>query len=1122
MMKKLLSIILTVCMLFSLVVVPVAVNAEEGDATYTVTFDYLEAETTSAEYADGAEIDYPDLDANMNYDHVWSLDQNKYVPAPAKAEADITVYELKNAVISFENFYNESDSYDAQHDTNTLVSSQMAYTGTHSLKCTDNFVRTCEAAGTTTKPADWDTNYYKNYYYLDENGEAYKIPQSDTVPEFEPDKVYVSRNNATYMGLTSIRDLVVAKNDENVFTFKYKITFKYYATERNVEASTVRLRLTCYPNFNNSSSSSKGLVQFIDGQFAISEGATNGWQTATMYCEYTGTPTFFNGSSERKLALDFQFRPTTATATGKTECEVYIDDIQITENYENVPAVIYHEGDTEVTVTEGFTVGEEFNIDRLASNVPAGKYFVGWTDVNGNFVTKATVPDVDKTVKYAGVDLYAVYADYLTDGSVIKYDYDMDGEPAINGVGYLKNGIYNNKLVQGGQGSSTDYNDPRKYTKDGLELGRDRAGDARGWDISLDGASSGFVAPGEIVDGETLLAGRNEVAVGEKAEITNTRVAQHIIIRDKDGNVAVPKPNTKYVAVITLKRIGEASVSLELTADRKEAYYTNLAGAGTATSGKVAYTYATIDVPAEVSDEYTVATVEFTTGEYTDATNVLGVRVQSALMGERVSADVAGAESIVVDGSTYYPFKVVGDGRVVIKEIALTEVEEGNVTVTYMPYEKGVGYSAVIVDGVPGAANTNVPDTKAATQNWYDDAVNEIMDTSKFPSEDTTYYTISQLIKGAQTSTQKHIGDSIFEERVEKDGEYINALKYDPYTYDEYAAKFNKDIYSGSTIRTEEADKVERMDMAYTQYNASAFNIGTVEDAHTYKLTFSYMAKTMDKDLGFGLYTDQATNFATSSNYHNTVTTNSKSGVVNTISKVDADGTTWYDVTYYFTADPRSKNASQTETGLDYNLSENRKNNCHLYMFFSHSVTKSDLAGEDFDIYFTDIKLTDLGASLATAGASVLTEEAAAQAGQQAIRYYFDYETTDGSDIVIDGQTFTVVERGFLYRNGLLAYNAIEATGYNAGNKNILKRAKNDEFNTCWAYNEETDMMRFSTYVVGFKDTDLEKKLEVKGYIIFEDANGKQHTIHSATINRTVKGVKENNGATDSDIALGA
>ncbi|MEE0840722.1 MAG: family 16 glycosylhydrolase, partial [Acutalibacteraceae bacterium] len=105
----------------------------------------------------------------------------------------------------------------------------------------------------------------------------------------------------------------------------------------------------------------------------------------------------------------------------------------------------------------------------------------------------------------------------------------------------------------------------------------------------------------------------------------------------------------------------------------------------------------------------------------------------------------------------------------------------------------------------------------------------------------------------------------------------------------------------------------------------------------------------------------------------------------------------------------------------------------------------------------------------------------------------------------------TIRERGFIYKNGAIekyAPNSFYTGGMTTGSDGVIIERKTSDFNKCWKYNENTNIMTFSTYINGFTEEKFDYDLIVRGYITFTDDNGISHTIYSDTINRSVNYVK--------------
>ncbi len=274
----------------------------------------------------------------------------------------------------------------------------------------------------------------------------------------------------------------------------------------------------------------------------------------------------------------------------------------------------------------------------------------------------------------------------------------------------------------------------------------------------------------------------------------------------------------------------------------------------------------------------------------------------------------------------------------------------------------------------------------------------------------------------------------------------------------------------------------------------------SVVDGHTYKLTYKYNANS--DHTGFSI------NLSTGDPNQRLIPYESCGATV-----VEAGNATngYTKVTHYFTAQTYKSITDESEAGIDYKYQDLT---CALYATLGN--------GSDSNVDFIDFELVDLGVAVTAQGASILTDAAAESVHQQAMRYYFNYKTNDGSQIIIGDETFKVVKRGFLYANGNADKNvdgvisSDEATFHNLTTSSV-DEFKVTDFDKCWAYNSDTKMMTYSTYVTGFQKQNDARKLEVRGYIVIE-VDGQQFTLFADTsINRTVDGTKGKTDGVDPD-----
>lgn len=188
---------------------------------------------------------------------------------------------------------------------------------------------------------------------------------------------------------------------------------------------------------------------------------------------------------------------------------------------------------------------------------------------------------------------------------------------------------------------------------------------------------------------------------------------------------------------------------------------------------------------------------------------------------------------------------------------------------------------------------------------------------------------------------------------------------------------------------------------------------------------------------------------------------------------------------------------------------------------------KNSAVGSDLYMYVIDGDVSELNVSEASAvlltdvtgekpliahgGASILKN--VAENAYQALRYYFNYDTINGNDIVIDGEVYTVKSRGFLLTNG--GVNADAQITRSAANGTTIKDINVTKLDNCWesvANNDalNSDKLTYSIYATGFKPVNgtynNTNKLYVKGYVVVE-INDVEYTLYSEEFNTTVSEV---------------
>ncbi len=1050
----------------------VLIDYIEVEEIPTAKVNFLKADgsayTTSSTLEVGEDITYPKLTASINYDYVWSRNQETYVPAPKRLEKDedITVYAIQSPVISYENYPVSTNAAAALHggaradddEMNAVVSDKDAYTGSKSVR-----LRNYGMHWVVTED---------NYTTATNNG-AYKYDAAtdsfvplEEVPEFVPASVETIANGTAFAfkrpssnetGMNVIREFDATGGTS--LTFSYKITFKYKATENNSTSSTLSARL--FP---------KGSIWWgnnpkIVGSFTFPVGQTKGWQTGEMYVavsNFTGVNDTYTIAKYAHV-LDLKFN---GNATLNTN-EIYIDDITIEENYVNTPKLYVHIGDQVDTITEDLTAGDTFTPPTLEA--PAGKYVIGWTDAVGNDLTEFKMPAANLLGEY---HIYAKFGTY-PDGVTI----DTTGatQPTLKGYSAFTSAILNDS------GWSK-----RTYTDEGIKFEKSLNG-ADKWDPSK---TDGLAQTATLND---YVALPTDLDVG-KQTYGGWGASTQYILRDKDGNAIMAKPNTKYAMVVTYEKVADGEQTLRVRVGKKADYITT----GETTGGENYFRFTSQDYTfnEEVTGENNTHTYYVTTGEFSEgdvpviALNYIGGK----FLVERV-AEVNGVPSytLTTNNKTYFPYRIVSASCVIVKSVQLIEIDEGNVAVTYNTYEKGVGFSATVKDNAP-KASLDV-DTKNFDTKWYDSEtepnVNHVVTT--YPNTNATYYSAGYMQAHLSGGSSDYFGDG------KQNGSDNKTIVFENKAVDvEGATKYALNVSTDEAVASNDAE--------------CFILVPHMIDGHTYKISYKYKANTNNSKFGL--------NFMTAG-YNNIWPT-----MVTRYTTAVAAGTsddTWTEQTAYFTVDLIGDVADERETGIDYKVTNDTRDT--LYASFYQDINEESAN----DIYFVDFEVVDLGEAIQAKGASVLTDDAASRAKQQAMRFYFDYKTVDGSTIELsNGDILKVVKRGFIYRNGSADRNNDDYIDEDASveyftlSNALVSEEKTDNFDVCWAYNE--GMMTFSTYVKGFDEFDDNKKLEVKAYIIATDTKGNTFTLYAnKSINRTVDGVKGNDYdmPSDDDIDIG-
>ncbi len=118
--------------------------------------------------------------------------------------------------------------------------------------------------------------------------------------------------------------------------------------------------------------------------------------------------------------------------------------------------------------------------------------------------------------------------------------------------------------------------------------------------------------------------------------------------------------------------------------------------------------------------------------------------------------------------------------------------------------------------------------------------------------------------------------------------------------------------------------------------------------------------------------------------------------------------------------------------------------------------------------------------AVASGGVSILTDTAAEAAGHQAMRIYYGYNVTDSGKIAVNGNEYSLLERGMIISSGAADSEMVY------GNSKVITLSKKDNFNNCWR--TEGNAVIYSNYFVGFRLDDT-RAVKHRGFIRVDDGS---------------------------------
>ncbi|MEE0945511.1 MAG: dockerin type I repeat-containing protein [Acutalibacteraceae bacterium] len=632
------------------------------------TLHYLDGNTSEKALTKGQSIVLEDaVDPYNSSDILWSLSPDEYVALPEVSDgSNIDIYQIATGVQGFESYSHNTLYVENKWLTNAMISDEYAYSGKKSMKYENTNLNVM-----TAKPDDWETEWTK-YYSYDADTDTFAILGGDVAPSFEAGKYYKTRlSGELEQGGFMVKDLGPSAKDVT-YTYDYKVSFKYYVPEEAAQNFTIHaLQFNTGNIWWGSATTSQ--------KYIISKSATNGWVDFEMRVKATDVGISTANSGHQSILLVVKTEGT-SYANARNNI-MYIDDVKVEElDLSNIKAVYHFNNGQEDLVVEDIAPETDFAVSAMPETIPEGKYFAGWyLDEAFTIVANSTV-----ATGLSDINLYAKYEDYVSSKT---YDFKNDRILTVNGLAYIKDGVYYNTVTEGGWGEF-------KTTTDGYLLGKSAAGSANAFYPAKTDALEQLMNS-HVSNGYTHIAGAgDDYAAMEVGEETNLgwSLATNLIIKDENGKPFIAKENTGYKVTVKLNvtDIGGGIKDITIGAGRR-LDMTGI-GAGDKNVSQYSVTCAnTVFAPTEIG-EYTV--------DYTIVTGEMDVPVLSIhawISGFRARkvAEANGVASYTLDnGQEVYPFEIIGRSQMYIEEVTVTELDSSVTLVN--------GDSTSILAGVKG------------------------------------------------------------------------------------------------------------------------------------------------------------------------------------------------------------------------------------------------------------------------------------------------------------------------------------------------------------------------------------------------------------------------------------
>ncbi|MEE0946770.1 MAG: GDSL-type esterase/lipase family protein [Acutalibacteraceae bacterium] len=111
-------------------------------------------------------------------------------------------------------------------------------------------------------------------------------------------------------------------------------------------------------------------------------------------------------------------------------------------------------------------------------------------------------------------------------------------------------------------------------------------------------------------------------------------------------------------------------------------------------------------------------------------------------------------------------------------------------------------------------------------------------------------------------------------------------------------------------------------------------------------------------------------------------------------------------------------------------------------------------------------------------GVAVLKDDAAQEAGGQAMRFFYSYHADENGKVLFSGKEYEITARGILVTATESGETLVR------DNENVIRVEKNEKLDECWNY--ENGVLTYSAYVKDLNMTES-RKISARGYIVLDD-----------------------------------